>query len=111
MKRKDKIAIFLIVLATLATGLFLSPLASSHPDGLERIAEDYGFIEKAKNIVSIDFPIPDYEFPGVESSFWKTSLSGFAGIIIMFVIFGIIYFAVNIAHKDRDGINTDNILK
>ena len=43
----------------------ISPLASSSPDGLEKVAEDKGFIEKAA-----EAPyklMADYLFPGVEN--------------------------------------------
>lgn len=110
MKKKEIIALVIIIAAALITGLFLSPLASTHPDGLERVAEDYGFLEKAGNIEGISFLIPDYEFPGVDSSFWKTALSGFIGVIIMLAIFGIIYFIVYSVMKNKNGISSKNKL-
>ncbi len=110
MKKKEITALVIIILAATFTGLFLSPLASVHPDGLERVAEDYGFIDKAKSFENINFLIPDYEFPGVENSFWKTALSGFAGVIIMLAIFGIIYFIIYFAMKDKNNISNKNKL-
>lgn len=59
----------------------LSPLASSHPDGLERVAEDKQFIDKAK-----DPPyrvIADYLFPGVENEALATILSGVVGVALV----------------------------
>ena len=68
----------------------LSPLASSHPDGLERVAEDEQFIDKAK-----DPPyevIADYVFPGVENESVATILSGLIGIAIVAALgFGLVY--------------------
>ena len=66
----------------------LSPLASSHPDGLERVAEDHGFIEKARE------PwyqvIPDYLLPGVQSEGLATILAGVVGTLLMFaILFGL----------------------
>lgn len=60
----------------------LSPLASPHPDGLERVAEDTGFIERAQ-----DAPfhiIPDYVFPGVENEALATIIAGLIGTLIVF---------------------------
>jgi len=60
----------------------LSPLASPHPDGLERVAEDTGFIERAK-----DAPfqvIPDYVFPGIENEAVATIIAGVVGTLIVF---------------------------
>jgi hypothetical protein len=59
----------------------LSPLASSNPDGLERVAEDEGFIDKAED-PSYEI-IPDYVFPGVENEDLATVLSGLAGVAIV----------------------------
>ena len=67
----------------LALGVaFLSPLASPHPDGLERVAEDEGFLDQAE-----DAPfqvIPDYSFPGVENEAVATIVAGLAGTALLF---------------------------
>ena len=61
---------------------FLSPLASSHPDGLERVAEEQGFLNAALD------PwyeiIPDYLFPGIGNEALATILAGIVGTLIMF---------------------------
>jgi hypothetical protein len=60
----------------------LSPLASPHPDGLERVAEEQGFAGQAQ-----DAPyqvIPDYTFPGVGDERVATILAGLAGTLIVF---------------------------
>jgi len=60
--------------------VLLSPLASPWPDGLERVAEDFGFIERAKEpLFEI---IPDYVFPGVENEALATILAGIVGVAI-----------------------------
>jgi hypothetical protein len=67
----------------LAVGVaLLSPLASPHPDGLERVAEDEGFIERAQ-----DAPyelIPDYVFPGIADERLATILAGIVGTLVVF---------------------------
>ena len=43
----------------------VSPLASSSPDGLEKVAEDQGFLDEGRLAgVQEDAPVPDYAFPG-----------------------------------------------
>ncbi len=82
MKRKWWIIGLLIALAV----ALISPLASAWPDGLERVAEDKGFIEDAQ-----DAPyevIPDYVFPGVGNEAVATILSGIVGTL---VVFGLAY--------------------
>ncbi len=64
----------------------LSPLASSSPDGLERIAEDKGFAEKARH--AIFNLIPDYVLPGIGHEILATILAGIIGTLL---IFGITY--------------------
>ena len=66
----------------------LSPLASSHPDGLEWVAEKHGFIEAAReafyNIV------PDYSMPGISNPALATIAAGILGAVIVFgVAYGI----------------------
>jgi hypothetical protein len=67
----------------LALGVaLLSPLASPHPDGLERVAEDEGFLDQAQ-----DAPyhvIPDYSFPGIENDAVATIVAGLAGTALLF---------------------------
>ena len=61
--------------------IILAPLASSDPDGLERAAEDLGFIGAARQaIFSI---IPDYTVPGVDGNL-STILAGLIGVVIVF---------------------------
>ncbi len=60
----------------------LSPLASSSPDGLERVAEDKGFVGLA---VGAPFQIiADYVFPGIENEALATILAGLIGTLVLF---------------------------
>ena len=61
---------------------FLSPLASSSPDGLERVAEDHSFIGAARD--AIFSVIPDYAFPGVSNEALATILAGVVGTLVLF---------------------------
>jgi hypothetical protein len=82
MNRKD-IVIGLIIAVIVA--FFLSPLASSWPDGLEKVAHDYGFIAKGELGSVLKSPIPDYVFPGIKNEKLAVSISGFLGTVIIFV--------------------------
>ena len=67
----------------IALGLaILSPLASSWPDGLERVAEDKGFIEAA--LEPAFELIPDYVFPGLGNERLATILAGLVCTLILF---------------------------
>lgn len=49
--------------AAIALVIFISPVASSLPDGLEKVAEEKGFIEKGRQPVWTHAPMPDYQLP------------------------------------------------
>lgn len=56
-------------------------LASSSPDGLERVAEDVGFIERAQ-----DAPynvLPDYTVPFLGEGPLSTVAAGIIGVVIV----------------------------
>jgi hypothetical protein len=79
MNEKRWLLLFFVLALVVAV---LSPLASSHPDGLERVAEDQGFIERAQE------PwykvIPDYVFPGIPNEAVATILAGLVGTLLVF---------------------------
>jgi cobalt/nickel transport protein len=52
--------------------------ASSHPDGLEKVAGDVGFIETAKDPATAGSALADYGVKGVEN---ERASVGFAGAI------------------------------
>ncbi len=67
----------------LALGLTIAaPLASTHPDGLEWVAEQHGFLETMQ--VSFYSLIPDYALPGIENQKLATILAGGIGVLIVF---------------------------
>jgi hypothetical protein len=71
-----------VVIAALVV-IVLAPLASSDPDGLERVAEDHGFLESARD--ALFSLIPDYAVPGVDGNL-STILAGLIGVAIVFVL-------------------------
>jgi len=62
----------------------LSPLASGSPDGLEWVAEQAGFLEKAGG-PSYTI-IPDYVFPGISNEAAATIAAGIAGALIVLAV-------------------------
>lgn len=58
-----------------------SPLASAHPDGLEWVAEQQGFLDAAQG--PIYYLIPDYVFPGLSNQAVATILAGILGTLIV----------------------------
>jgi cobalt/nickel transport system permease protein len=79
----------------LALGLAIAaPIASSHPDGLEWVAGQQGFLDSAQG--SLFRLIPDYVFPGITNDALATII---AGIIGMLIVFGV---AVGVAFLRRN---------
>ena len=75
------------LIVSIALAVFASPFASGHPDGLEKVAEDEGFIDQAadeQDAVWKGSPAPDYAMPGVRSDSVATALAGLAGTVATF---------------------------
>ncbi len=78
----------------------LAPIASGSPDGLERVAENEGFIDTAR-----DAPysvLADYVVPGVENEAVATILAGIIGVTIIYLLLaGGTYLAYRTAANRR----------
>lgn len=64
--------------------VLLSPLASSDPDGLERVAIDLGLLQLAGN--SPYEILPDYTLPFLGATPASTMLAGLVGLVVVAVI-------------------------
>ena len=84
MIRQHYIMVVAVGLAIALLVALFSPLASPDPDGLEKVAEDKGFIEEGKG------PpyevIADYVFPWVDNEDLATILAGIVGVGMVAVI-------------------------
>ena len=91
---KGGAAIWTFGLGIAALLAVLSPLASSHPDGLEWVAEQKGFLEAAR--APLFNIIPDYTFPGISNAALATIVAGILGMLIVFgVALGVAYLRRN----------------
>lgn len=86
MKARSFLLVGLLV-ALLVAGVG-SYYASSHPDGLEYVAQKSGFIDAADEPVDTGSPFADYETSGVEDSRLGGGLAGVAGVLITLAIGG-----------------------
>lgn len=66
--------------------VLVAPLASSAPDGLERVAIDQGFIETAEDHALSESPLADYEVGAVEDEATGTRVAGVVGVLVTFGI-------------------------
>jgi cobalt/nickel transport system permease protein len=70
------------LLIALGLAVFVSPYACSWPDGLDHIAQKFGFEGHA--VTLIQTWIPDYRMPGISSAGIATAIAGAVGTLIMF---------------------------
>jgi hypothetical protein len=80
---------FIALGLALAVGLAfaVSPYASSSPDGLNRVAGDKGFGDKAAlHSIQDDSPVPGYAFPGIGNQKLAKGVAGFVGTLGVFAI-------------------------
>jgi cobalt/nickel transport system permease protein len=80
--------LFWIIGMGIALGLaILSPLASTHPDGLEWVAEQQGFLDAAR--APVFRLIPDYVFPFFKDPAASTIAAGILGtLLVLGVVLG-----------------------
>lgn len=69
--------------AAFALVAFVAPIASPNPDGLEKVAEDTGFIEVAEDH-PIGGPLADYGVSGIDNERLGTILAGVVGTVVTF---------------------------
>jgi len=106
MKKLIIIGLFIAV----AIAVFLSPLASSHPDGLEKVAEDKNFLQKAEEKEIIKAPVPDYSMPGIKNEKVAGSIAGLIGTLLVFAVaYGIGVFLKSRRRSSRAYTKKNNL--
>jgi len=96
MKTKLAGVYLYLLLASLVVAGALSFYASSHPDGLEKVAENEGFLETAKDSAVSGSPLADYGVAGIANERVSVGLSGIIGV---FVTAAIAFLLFNIAKR------------
>lgn len=74
------------LLACLLIAGVASYYASSHPDGLEYVAGETGFLESAEDTVTSDSPLVDYSVAGVDNERLSVGLSGIIGVTVVLAL-------------------------
>ena len=87
-----------LLLAGLVVALLLGGVASfyasSHPDGLEHVADQVGFLDTADDSAAADGPMADYEVKGVDNPRLSGGLAGVIGILVTLAVAGGLALAV-----------------
>jgi len=95
--QRGSVAVWVGGAAISAALAILSPLASAHPDGLEWVARQQGFLKAARH--PIYQLIPDYVLPGIPNDALATILAGIIGALLVFGT------ALGVAYARRSNTN------
>ncbi len=81
---RTNVRLFIVagLLVGLGLAIFVSPFASSSPDGLEKVASDEGFDETARDSDVADSPLADYGVEGVDNERVGTGIAGLIGTLV-----------------------------
>lgn len=82
-----------LVAALLLAGIG-SYYASSHPDGLEYVAGQTGFLDTAEEPKTAESPLADYQTKGVEDERLGGGIAGVAGVLVVLLLMGGLAFAL-----------------
>ena len=83
-KKTNKGFIIAALAICLVIAFFLSPFASSSPDGLEKAAEELGFLDLGEALVWGHSIMPDYSIPFLGDGPISGMVSGVIGTLILF---------------------------
>lgn len=100
-RRNRALLIAGFVVTALLAGV-VSTIASSQPDGLERVAIDEGFEDSATDGATSASPLADYAVEGVENDRVGTGLAGIIGAVVtMAAMIGLLYGARALRRRDN----------
>jgi cobalt/nickel transport protein len=80
VKKQNKFLLVGFVISLFLAGV-VSNYASSHPDGLEKVAGDIGFLDTAKEHSNSDGLLADYGVKGIENDRLSTGAAGVIGVL------------------------------
>lgn len=99
------------LLAALMIAGLGSYYASAHPDGLEYVAEQTGFLDSAEEPRTADSPFADYGTEGVDDARLGGGIAGVTGVLLTLVLMGGIAYAVRRrgdGRRDADAADGDD---
>jgi hypothetical protein len=82
------------LLVTLLVAGVASYYASSHPDGLEHVAEQTGFLDSAEDSPTADSPFADYSTRGVDDERISVGITGLVGVAVTLLAAGGLFWAL-----------------
>jgi PDGLE domain len=100
MRTRVLVLVGLLVALVLAGGV--SYYASASPDGLEKVAEDKGFLDSAADHDLADSPVADYSVRGVDDARLSGGLAGVLGVLTTLAVGGVLFTVVSRRRRSAD---------
>ena len=98
IEQSNKKFYLVFLLVTIGLAGIVSFYASSSPDGLEKVAEDVGFIETAKDHSIDNSALADYGVAGIENERLSVGIAGIIGVIATGVL---MYFIIKFISRKK----------
>lgn len=102
--RASRSVVWLGLVVAIGLALFIAPVASPLPDGLEKVATKLGFASAAAPTPQLTAPVHDYALPGIGSPTIAVALGGAIGTVVVFVFSMLL--ARLLTHKGKRNCNT-----
>jgi cobalt/nickel transport protein len=93
MSRGRRFFVIALLAALVVAGVG-SYYASSHPDGLEYVAHQTGFLDSAEEPKTADSPFADYQTKGVDDERLSGGMAGAVGVLVVLLIMGGLAYAL-----------------
>jgi len=74
------------VLVAIVFAVVVSQFAFDDPDGLERVAQDHGFIDRAQDHAVAGSPFADYATRGIGNAQLSLAVAGLAGVVVTLLV-------------------------
>jgi len=95
------------VLVALVLAGGASYYASGSPDGLNRVAEDHGFGDTAKDSPTAGSPLADYGTKGVDDDRLSGGIAGVVGVLAVLALGSTVAFAVRRRSAGKAGMEQE----
>ena len=100
MTRNTKFFAAFLLVALLLAGVG-SYYASAHPDGLNYVAEQTGFIDKEKASATSDGPFAGYSTRGIDNERLSGGVAGVVGTLTTLLVGGGLFWLVRGRSRER----------
>lgn len=89
-----------LLLAFVLAG-FISGYASGSPDGLEKVAENEGFLDSSRDSIVANSPLADYAVSGIDNERLAGGLAGVIGVLLTIALGTLIFYALSRLSRSR----------